>query len=177
MKRLPRLAAKPEIAYRLFYPHVPAILCVKAGQVSAMPVASAVPVSHNPSMVATAIRKGLTTHRLMRRSSIFSLNWVDFRKRKIVTTLSTPRRIKTRDKLEACNIAYHIVLGTPVLDDACAYLIIKKERMIAVGDHDLFIGRVVGAMASLDFDEYWKFKEYRPILYLGSRRRKNYTTI
>ena len=68
-------------------------------------------------------------------------------------------------------IPYGLVLGAPVLDASIAYAILEREKVIDVGDHDLFIGRVTGAMASLDFDEYWKFKDYRPVLYLGSAKR------
>ncbi len=68
---------------------------------------------------------------------------------------------------DSLEIPYGLVLGAPVLDASIAYAILEREKVIDVGDHDLFIGRVTGAMASLDFDEYWKFNDYRPVLYLG----------
>lgn len=166
----------PEIVYRLFYPHVPVILCARSTQVSAMPVASAVSISHSPPMVAVSVRKELATNLTIRRSTTFSLNWVDFRKRRLISKLAEPRK-KTKDKLKSLGLPYHVVLGSPILEDARAYAIVKKEKKIATGDHDMFIGKVLGAMASLDFDEYWKFKSYKPALYIGSKKRENFVSI
>ena len=42
--------------------------------------------------------------------------------------------------------------------------IIRKH---SVGDHDLFIVKVIKAYASQDFKNYWLFKKYEPILYNG----------
>ncbi len=158
---------RPDLVYRLFYPQVPAILCSKAIRVAAMPVVSAMPVSHDPLIIAVSVKRGNATNEVMRKSKTFSLNWIDFRKRRLVARLAEAGRSK--DKLKAYNIPYYTVLNSPVLKDALAFAILKKERVIRIGDHDLFFGLVIGAMASLDFDLYWKFKKYSPILYLGSR--------
>ena len=142
-----------------------------------MPVASAVPVSDTPAKIAVAVKKDLKTNHILRDSSTFSLNWIDFKKNNLVTKLSQFRAASGMDKLGALRIPYRIVLGAPVLEESVAYLIMGKEKMIDVGDHDLFIGRVLGAMASLDFDRYWSFRKYSPILYLGSERRKKFATL
>jgi flavin reductase (DIM6/NTAB) family NADH-FMN oxidoreductase RutF len=76
-----------------------------------------------------------------------------------------------RDKLSILHIPYKLVFDAPVLEDSVAYAICETRRVLPLGNHDLFIGHVIGAIASLDFDEYWKFKSYDPILYLGSGKR------
>lgn len=174
---IPRLALKPELVYRLFYPQVPTILCAKSKLVSAMPVASAIQVSNFPSRIAVSIRKSLNTSSVLRKADSFSLNWLDYKDRNLIRELSTFRAKKNRDKLQSLKIPYRMVLGAPVLDNSLAYVILEKERMIDVGDHNLFIGHVVGAMASLDFDEYWKFKKYKPVLYLGSPHKRTFSTL
>lgn len=127
-------------------------------------------------MVAVSVRKESATNLTIRRSATFSLNWVDFRQRRLIGKLAEPRR-KTRDKLKSLDLPYYVLLGCPILEDARAYAIVKKEKRIATGDHDLFIGEVLGAMASLDFDGYWKFKSYKPALYVGSNKRESYVSI
>ncbi len=176
MKKIPRLAVRPEHVYRLFYPSVPSILCAKWKAVSAMPVSSAVAVSDSPARIAVAVKKGLGTDLIMRRAPAFSLNWLDSQKRGLVTRLSRGK-IRSKDKLGSLKISYMILMKTPVLEDSLAYVILEKEKTLDVGDHHLFIGRVIGAMASLDFDQYWKFREYRPILYLGSGNKKTFATL
>jgi len=163
--------------YRLFYPQVPLILCAKSTGTSSMPVASAIPVSDNPPKIAIAVKKELRTSEILNDSSTFSLNWIDFKNRNLVTKLSQFRASSDKDKLRGRKISYRIVLGAPVLEKAVAYLILRKEKKIDVGDHDLFLGRVLGSMASLDFDEYWSFGKYKPILYLGSEKRKQFATL
>jgi flavin reductase (DIM6/NTAB) family NADH-FMN oxidoreductase RutF len=167
---IPRLAVRPDLAYRLFYPQVPSILCAKATRVAAMPVVSAVSISENPPIIGVSIRRDLTTNYVMKKSKTFSLNWVDFKKRRLIKRL-TNKSLRSKDKLRSLNIEYSVLMNTPILQDALAYAIMKKEKVTKIGDHDWFVGRIIGAMASLDFDMYWKFEEYRPILYLGSKRK------
>jgi flavin reductase (DIM6/NTAB) family NADH-FMN oxidoreductase RutF len=174
---IPSLALKPELAYRLFYPQVPQILCARSKELSSMPVVSAISVSNRPARIAVSIKEDLNTNRVLKLSSSFSLNWLGFRDRSLVSKLSKIRASPTKDKLASLKIPYRMVLGAPVLEAAVAYVILEREKIVNVGDHDLFIGRVSGAMASLDFDEYWKFKEYRPILYLGSGRKGSFATL
>lgn len=175
MKKIPRLALAPELSYRLFYPQVPSILCVKKRSVAAMPAVSAVSVSDSPARIGVSVNKASNTRRVLRQARSFSLSWIPYNKRSIVSKLS--KSSSNNDKLRALGIKYRMIMGAPVLDEACAYVILEKQKVIDVGDHDFFIGRVLGAMASLDFDEYWKFKDYSPILYLGSRHKKSFKTI
>ncbi len=142
-----------------------------------MPVVSAIPISNSPARIAVSVKKGLKTNIVLKKSSAFSLNWLEYKNRSIITKLSKIRARKINDKLNSLKIPYGMVLGAPVLDASLAYVILEKEKVIDVGDHDLFIGRVIGAMASLDFDEYWKFKDYRPILYLGSTKKNSFSTL
>lgn len=86
---------------------------------------------------------------------------------------------KSDDKLAAFGIDYRLLRGAPVLRDSAAFLVCNKRSVMRLGDHDLFIGEVKVARASEDFvaEEYWRFKEYKPILYLGSNRSNPFATI
>jgi flavin reductase (DIM6/NTAB) family NADH-FMN oxidoreductase RutF len=173
------------IVYRLFNPQVPVIACTKSGrEVAAMPANSCSSVSDSPSMVCIAIRKGLRTNRVLRSSSRFSINWINFepkKSREIVNELAkkTESTRVASDKLKEHGIAYKILSGTPVLSIACAFALCKAERRISTGDHDLFIGRVTSAYAIRDFTEdgYWRFRDYKPVLYVGSIRAEPLVSI
>jgi flavin reductase (DIM6/NTAB) family NADH-FMN oxidoreductase RutF len=140
------------------------------------------PISGNKQiMFAVALRGDSTTAKTLKKAPTFSLNWLDFKQRKIVTKLSSPlpshSAKSSRDKLGSLGITYKLVFGAPVLESASAYAICEKARDVRVGDHRLCLGRLLGAMASLDFDQNWKFKAYRPILYIGSTHRDPFTTL
>jgi flavin reductase (DIM6/NTAB) family NADH-FMN oxidoreductase RutF len=46
------------------------------------------------------------------------------------------------------------------------------EWVKEAGDHFLVLGAVVDAQASDDFAEYWGFRSYSPVLYVGEARRE-----
>jgi len=174
--KISRLSLNSSQAYRLFYPQVPVILASKyRSLVAAMPANSCMSVSNDPAMFAISVRKGSKTNLVLKKSRKFSLNWLNFRDRKIVNRLSFENR--SRDKLKSLNIPYRYICEVPVLHSSVAYVICQKEAEYEVGDHDLIIGRLLGAMASLDFDENWKFEDYKPVLYIGSDFRTPFVSI
>ncbi len=175
-RRIPRLAVRLAQTYRLFYPQVPMIVASRFGKdIAAMPANSCIPVSDNPPLFAVSVRKGSKTDRILKRSKIFSVNWIGFRERKIISLLSESS--KSANKLDAFKIPYQEISGAPVISAAKVYVICQKKSVQEVGDHDLIVGSVTGAMASIDFDENWKFEDYQPILYLGSNFRDPFSTI
>ena len=169
---------EPTIVYRLFNPQVPVIICSKSKKdVAAMPANSCSPVSDSPPLISIALKKGIRTNKIIRSSLLFSINWVNFNpesSRRIILDLAKPSESESRssDKLKENNIPYVIVRGAPVLKRACAFAICKVQTLLTTGDHDLFIAKVTDAKAIQDFtkDEYWRFEDYKPVLYIGSIR-------
>lgn len=175
-----------DTVYRLFNPHVPVIVCSKFGKaIGAMPANSCTSVSDSPPMVSLALRKGIRTDQIVRSSSRFSINWISFepeKSRKAMIDLAKPSRVAGReigDKLKENNLSYTIIRNTPVLSNACAFALCKVTKRVSTGDHDLFIASVTYASAIDDFtlDGYWRFKKYKPILYIGSIRPQPLVTI
>lgn len=141
-----------------------------------MPVNSCIPVSGNPQLVSVAINNKSRTNRVLSRAGLFSLNWIDYEDKETSKALALSTK-GAKDKLKESNVPYSLENGAPFLRSCKAYAICKVEKKIRTGDHDLFIARVVNARASRDFNHNWKFKEYRPLLYLGSESKKEYTTL
>jgi len=143
--------------------------------VAAMPANSCMPVSSDPPHFAVSVKRDLKTDQILKRSKVFSVNWIGYNDKRIITLLS--KSSKSANKLDAFDIPYQEILGAPVISSAEAYAICQKKSVQKVGDHDLIVASVTGVMASIDFDENWKFEDYRPILYLGSSFQDPFTTI
>jgi len=176
----------PSLTHRLFHPRVPVIVCSKFGKdIAAMPANSCSAISDSPPMIALALGKRIRTNRVMRKSLVFSINWISFEpecSRDIILRLAAPFKTSTgaADKLKQNGVPYFLVRGVPVLGQACAFTLCKVNRILSTGDHDLFIASVLHAKAlPRDFalDGYWRFQEYKPALYTGSIRRDPLITI
>jgi flavin reductase (DIM6/NTAB) family NADH-FMN oxidoreductase RutF len=180
------LPIEPSLTYRLFYPQVPIIVCAKHGEnVAGMTANSVMSVSGSPPKVSLAINAKSRTGRIVIGSHRFSINWLSYdhaSSRKAVIELSKPfkeNKEHHHDKLKCCKIPYRLVCETPILKQAEAFAICSVSSIRRAGDHFLFVAGVTQASATADFvhEGYWRFKDYEPILYLGSNRRKPLTTL
>ncbi len=166
------------IAYRLFYPQVPLLVCAKfEDKIAAMPANSCMPISTDPPMVALSISCNTRTNSIVSRSRRFSINWINYDEKKLqraIIELGSGLISKKRapDKLRAVGVEYRLREGIPVVEESEAFELCKVERKSRHGDHDLFVATVLEARGSFDFEKYWKFRSYKPVLYLGSNRKK-----
>lgn len=155
--------------YRLFYPAVPAVVgCNDKGLVYAMPAVSIMSLSNSPPLVGVASSPGHSTSAAISKVKAFSVSWLDSSKAEAVRVLGTTSHA-AMDKLKAAGLEHSRgkVLDVPLLVDAAATLECSLYARQTLGDHDLFVGRVLEARASDDFQEYWRFEGYKPILYAG----------
>jgi len=167
-----RVAA--ERVHRLFYPQVPAVVTASHdGEVGALLATSVMPASLNPPAVAAALGKTHRTTRLVLDSNIFGVCWVSYENLERIVLLASPTEPSVRDKLAATGLGYRYgrEARVPVLEDAAAWLECRVEWVREAGDHFLILGAVLASYASEDFAEYWGFKTYRPVLYVGEARR------
>lgn len=96
-------------------------------------------VSHEPPLVALAIRKNRLSHEQIRQSGRFAINILP------KNLLSLVKQFKIADwKKKFDSIEYELSPhGSPVINDALGYLDCTVERTIDTGDHTLFIARIV----------------------------------
>jgi flavin reductase (DIM6/NTAB) family NADH-FMN oxidoreductase RutF len=163
---------QPSKVHRLFYPEVPAVLSASwRGRVSAMPVVSYMSLSSEPPLVGVSCDKRSYTYRVVRMSRSFSICLLDRRMSASVEYLATHSGRESTDKLKAAGLEHTrgITLPVPVIVGSEAVLECRLVSKRVTGDHVLVVGRVATARASDDFDEYWSFRKYRPILYTGWR--------
>jgi len=159
----------PSKAYRLLYPAVPAIVaCNDKGLVYAMPAVSVVSLSNHPALVGVSSSPEHSTSAEIAKVKSFSVSWLDASRAEAVRVLGTTTHTST-DKLKAAGLQHSRgrVLDVPLLDEAVATLECSLYARQTLGDHELLVGRVLEARASDDFQEYWRFDSYKPILYSG----------
>ena len=121
-------------------------------------VAWSMPVTQKPPLVAISLGKSRYSHRLISEGKAFVVN--------VPTSAMAPAIMfcgkvsgKAADKfLEARLTAVPAKEVVPPLIDECiGHLECQVEQCVDVGDHSLFIGRVVVAWVEEDlFDETWK---------------------
>jgi flavin reductase (DIM6/NTAB) family NADH-FMN oxidoreductase RutF len=164
----------PSQVYRLFYPSVPAILAATlSGKTYAMPVVSVISLSNDPTLIGISSSPSHATFHAVLEAKCFSVSWLDKRYRRAIEQLGTSSGREVADKLAASGLHHRAASSprVPVITEASAYLTCSVEFVQRYGDHELLVGRVEEARADADFEEYWTFKNYRPILYTGLGKR------
>jgi flavin reductase (DIM6/NTAB) family NADH-FMN oxidoreductase RutF len=159
----------PSKTYRLLYPSVPAIVCCNdRGLIYAMPVVSIMSVSGNPPLVAVASSPSHMTHQAIVNVRTFSLCWLDSSQLKAIEILGTTPHSAV-DKLHSAGLRHSRGrrLDVPIIEGAVASLECSLYVRQALGDHEMLVGKVQAAAASDDFQEYWRFESYTPVLYAG----------
>ncbi len=137
--------------------------------ISAMPVVSFAMLSESPPLVGISSALSHYTLKSVANSKAFSLTWLDRSFSKALEILAASPGRPGMDKLLLAGLSHHPgqKLKVPVPDAASAVLECKLVGKRKFGDHVLLVGLVVVAYASEDFEDYWLFREYTPILYTG----------
>jgi len=119
-------------------------------------------------MVGVASSPTHATHEAILRVRSFSLCWLDASLLRSVEMLGTTPNI-AGDKLQSAGLKYTKgkMLDVPIIDGSVAALECSLYLRQNLGDHELLIGKVQGAWAVEDFQEYWRFQGYTPLLYAG----------
>jgi flavin reductase (DIM6/NTAB) family NADH-FMN oxidoreductase RutF len=95
-------------------------------------------VSHDPPLVALAIRKNRLSHEQIKTSGKFSINLLPKNLLGMVRQFKIPDWKKKFDGVDY-ELSPH---GTPVVKEALGYLDCTVERTVDAGDHTLFIARI-----------------------------------
>lgn len=103
--------------------------------------------SHEPSLIALAIRKNRLSHEQILETKKFCVNILP------ADATAMIKQFKIADwmhKFDACG--YHLSAnGLPVVDDCIGYVNCDLKQTINTGDHTLFIGRIIsGGMVHPD---------------------------
>jgi flavin reductase (DIM6/NTAB) family NADH-FMN oxidoreductase RutF len=159
----------PSKVYRLLYPEVPAIIsCDDRGMIYAMPVVSIISLSNNPPLIGFSSSAEHSTHQAIINLRCFSVSWVDASLVKALEVLGTTP-YSTGDKLHSAGLKHERgkTLNVPIIEGSVAALECSLYARQKLGDHELLVGKVQEARAVDDFQDYWRFQTYHPVLYAG----------
>ena len=144
------------------------------GNYNVMPAALLTPLSFDPPLIGLVVHPARHTHDMIRFSEEFALN---IPSRELLHHCQFLGSLSGREanKLELTKLptfrARHV--DAPLLEGCVGYVECGVEDSYVVGDHTLFVGKVVAAQVEKDaFDETWLLTDpdFKPLHYLG----KNY---
>lgn len=143
-------------------------------QTDVMPAIWTTPLSHRPPLIGVAVSPQRHTHDMMRFSEEFALN---FPGRDLMNHTQYFGVVSGRDvtKLDLAKLPTFRAskINAPLIENCLAWIECGVEDAIRIGDHTLFVGRVLVAQAESEaFDETWLIagSDLRPLHYLGGDR-------
>ncbi len=173
MERKELSAAK---AYRLFYPNVVALLSTSFNDdADVMPIISYCSLSFEPALIGVAINPKSFTYSLVRKSGCFTLNIVNSDMARAIAASGDISAEARKDKLSIVGISLDKArkINGKTIKGAAAVIECTVLETVRTGDHDFFVARCETAYAIDDFEDYWKYENYSPALYVGSPKGKD----
>lgn len=122
------------------------------GEAAGLTVSAVAAVSLNPTLILVCVDHGSETHASLERAGCFAANFLEEGKGETLA-----RRFAGGGAEEKFRgVAWHTErTGSPVLDDALAWLDCRVTAALPGGDHTIFVGEVLAADA----------REGTPLLY------------
>ena len=143
-------------------------------QTDVMPAIWVAPVSRTPPLLAVAVQPSRYSHDMIRFAEEFALN---FPGRDLMNHVQYFGLVSGREvnKLELAKLPTFKSqkVAAPLIEGCLAYIECGLEDALRLGDHTLFVGRVVAVQAERDaFEETWTLNDpdYKPLHYLGLDR-------
>jgi flavin reductase (DIM6/NTAB) family NADH-FMN oxidoreductase RutF len=127
-----------------FAESVSVVTVKKDGKLNAMTAAWAIPVSHRPALVVVHIAPQRYTHDIIMETKEFGLCVLAEDQMDISQHAGTASGRKV-DKFQGGILKPKAsrMIAAPVLEGCAATMECKLEKAIAMGDHTIFVGRVV----------------------------------
>jgi len=141
------------------------------GNANVMPAAFVTPVSIDPPLVAIAVHPARHTHDMIKYSEEFALNIPTRELLHHVQYLGSVSGVEL-NKFELTKLPTFRgrQVDAPLLEGCVGWIECGVHDAYTIGDHTLFVGKVVAAQAEKDaFDETWLLTDpgLKPLHYLG----------
>ncbi|MDM7275416.1 MAG: flavin reductase family protein [Thermoprotei archaeon] len=159
---------------RVLYPTIPvAVVAGYKGKVGAMLAAWWTQLSSDPPLIGVAIAPERYTYKLILRSRVYSINFLDAAHLDKTPYLgdASERFYPSKLAKSGLTISKGGVLGAPIIAEASAALETRLSNVVETGDHDMIVGEVASIYAIENFEGVWRLEKYKPLMYLGRTRR------
>ncbi|GBD93508.1 flavoredoxin [bacterium BMS3Abin05] len=155
-----------------YYPMSVTVISVKYGtKENLMPAAWTSPLSFDPPLIGIAISPKRYTHELVKLAGEFTANFFDYKFiQKIAQCGSVSGREVDKFKEFGLTQGKPQLIQSPFVEEAYSALECKLERIETYGDHDLFVGKVLGIHYEdgiYDENGLLRFDKVRPAMYMG----------
>jgi flavin reductase (DIM6/NTAB) family NADH-FMN oxidoreductase RutF len=141
------------------------------GNVNVMPAAFVTPLSFDPPLIGLAVHPGRHTHDMIKASEAFALNVPT---RELLHHCMYLGSVSGRDvnKLELTRLPTFRArqVDAPLLEGCAGHIECSVEDAYTIGDHTLFVGKVIAAQVEEDaLDGTWRLEDadLKPLHYLG----------
>ena len=157
------------------YPRIAAVVTVHGDRKNnAMTAAWHSPISHTPPIFGVSVSPKRHSHKLIKKSKEFGINFLPFDKAALVVSIGSVSGADL-DKFEKFGIktVKPIKTNAPILKDAYAAYECRLLDSREYGDHIWIVGEVVAAhfdRALFTSDETVDLNRVSPILYMGADR-------
>jgi flavin reductase (DIM6/NTAB) family NADH-FMN oxidoreductase RutF len=162
-------------ARRLLNPGPVAIVTTAwRGLTNAAPMAWTAPLSMEPPLVGCVVHPHRHTADMIRFSEEFAINIPGPDLLKQTAFLGSQSGLNT-NKIEAAGLTLFNAqrISAPLIEGCLAWIECGLHDVVRIGDHTLFVGRVVGVQA-LDeaYAQHWLLEDrrYSPLAYIGGTR-------
>ncbi|MGC8849952.1 MAG: flavin reductase family protein [Candidatus Bathyarchaeia archaeon] len=115
----------------------------KGDKINGLAVAWMTQVSYQPPLIAVSIGKARYTHEMIESSKVFAVSILHEGQLEVAKLFGLQ---SGRDFDKFAHAPYEIgVTGSPILKDCLAFLDCEVESSLQVGDHTIFVGRILDA--------------------------------
>lgn len=163
----------PELDARRLLGGGPVVLVTTAwrGNYNVMPAVFVTPLSFEPPLIGLAVHPSRHTHDMIKYSEEFALNIPGREQLHHCQYLGSVSG-RDADKFELTRLPTFRArkVDAPLLEGCVGYIECGLEDALTLGDHTLFVGKVVAAQAEKEaFDETWLLTDpdLKPLHYLG----------
>jgi flavin reductase (DIM6/NTAB) family NADH-FMN oxidoreductase RutF len=119
-----------------------------AGRMHGMTVSAFASQSLDPLLILVSVERSTTMHTLVMESRAFAINILGEQAEGTARFFADNARLSAPEFEEG---AYHLGLsGSPILEEATAYLEATLDRTLEAGDHTIMVGRVIALQVVRD---------------------------